>query len=492
MFMKGGKMSIGGLKKFIESTYDDKTDEIDGYIIDRHLSTMHTKVFYNPDSKILICVERPTSDKRDILSDVIAGLDITGLLFKKIDSRYRNSFKVYKQALSKYNSRNSSILIGYSLGALVSEEWARSNPNSFNEYILVSKPVIPSRVLSKLPKGTTEVRSTLDPVNLLKPLQQKSDRELVIKAETFNPIKEHRIDNVFPRISQDLEVGDENIISGTGTGNNKFKKYNQYKMDSYEGYGIRKWYTEREIRGMDEKELKSAIRIGKKYIPKKYHNRQLSETENKNKEELQETLRQMSKYLAGDNDDNPVLKKRLVLEPFIGPMIEGGGIRKWFTEREIKNMDEKELKEKINRARRYIPIQYRNTYLTGMKNGIRDKTKEELQESLREISKYLAGDNTEDNVPRLKKYLVLERMPIKETIIETPVAESVIEGAGYYLVNRRLTEQEMKKYTVKELKRIIVQNRKYADPEYKEDYKVSNKNKNELKEIIRKMNLIPK
>jgi len=376
MFMKGGKMSIGGLKKFIESTYDDKTDEIDGYIIDRQLSTMHTKVFYNPNSKILICVERPTSDKRDILSDVIAGLDITGLLFKKIDSRYKNSFKVYKQALLKYNSRNSSILVGYSLGALVAEEMARSNPNSFNEYILVSKPVIPSRVLSKLPKGTTEVRSTLDPVNLLKPLQQKSDRELVIKAETFNPIKEHRIDNIFPRISQDLEVGDENIISGTG--NNKFKKYNQYKMDSYEGYGVRKWYTESQIKKMGEKELKSAIKVAEGHIPKKYHN------------------------------------------PY--------------------------------------------------NSGIKYKSKEELQETLREISKYLAGDAE----PMLKKHLVLE--------------EPIIEGAG---IKKFLTEQEMKKLTVKELKKLIVQNRKYADPKYKEFYKVSNKNKNELKEIIRRMNLIP-
>ena len=147
MFVKGGKISVGNLKKFIESTYDTKTTNIEGYVIDPQLSTIHTKVFYNHAKKILIVVERPTSDKRDVLSDVIAGLDITGLLFKKLDSRYRSSFNVYKKALAKYSHRENSILVGYSLGALVASEYATSHEGDFSELILVSKPVIPSRVL---------------------------------------------------------------------------------------------------------------------------------------------------------------------------------------------------------------------------------------------------------------------------------------------------------------------------------------------------------
>lgn len=248
MFVKGGKISVGNLKKFIESTYDSKTTNIEGYMIDQQLSTMHTKVFYNHAKKVLIVVERPTSDKRDVLSDVIAGLDITGLLFKKLDSRYKNSFNVYKKALAKYSQRENSILIGYSLGSLVAEEFARENPKAFSELILVSKPVIPSRVLSKLPKGTTEVRSTLDAVSALKPLQEKADREVVIKAETLNPFKEHQVSNIFPRLDQEMEVGDESVLSGVGKPS----------------------VSEAEIKSMSVAELKAFIKNHRKNLPKKY------------------------------------------------------------------------------------------------------------------------------------------------------------------------------------------------------------------------------
>lgn len=278
MFTRGGKISVGALKSFIESTYDSNTNEIKGYMLDNQLSTVHTKVFYNHAKKVLIVVERPTSDKRDVLSDVIAGLDITGMLFKKIDSRYKNSFNVYKKALTKYNQRENSILVGYSLGALVAEEFVRENPGVFSETLLVSKPVIPARVLSKLPKGTTEIRSELDAVSLLKPLQKKADRELVIKAETYNPVAEHQVKNIFPRLNQEMEVGDENIISGAGI--------------------RKKLLTEAEMKSMTVKELKTVVIKSRKLVPKELRKNHDFKVSGKSKAEIKNMIRAISENIV--------------------------------------------------------------------------------------------------------------------------------------------------------------------------------------------------
>lgn len=272
---KGGKISMGSLKAFIEATYDDKVTEYKGYILDKTLSTIYTKVFYNPEFKTLLISERPTSSARDVLSDFISGIDITGLLFKKIDSRFKKSFSVFNKALKKYSDRNNSILVGYSLGAIVCEEFMRENKEAFDEVFLISKPVIPSRVMSQPLKNVTEIRSSRDPTSLLKPIQKKADREIVIPAMSLNPITEHRITNVFPRVSSDLQVGDENVLSGVGV----LKDKPRGKLS----------LSEEEMKSLTVAELKKYIVKYRKIVDPQY--RQLYKVTGKSKEELKDLIR---------------------------------------------------------------------------------------------------------------------------------------------------------------------------------------------------------
>jgi hypothetical protein len=245
MFYRGGKMSVSALKSFIEASYGDMK-EYKGYVRDDTLSTDHTKIYYNPTSKVLIATEKPTSSVRDVLSDVLAGIDLTGKFFKKVDSRFTKAYAVLTKALNKYKDRKHSILIGYSLGAIVAEKFSKDNNDPFDEVFLVSKPVLPSDIINKEKplKNVTEIRSELDPTSLLKPLQEKADREKVIKAETYNPLKEHQVKEVLPRLDQEEELGDENILSGIGFGHP----------------------TEKQIRKMKVADLKKYIKIHRKHI----------------------------------------------------------------------------------------------------------------------------------------------------------------------------------------------------------------------------------
>lgn len=230
MFIRGGKITIKSLKAFIEATYTDVKVYKD-YIRDDTLSTEYTKIYYNPTSKILIASERPTHTKRDVLSDVLAGLDLTGKLFKKVDTRFKTAYKTLNNALKKYSDRKNSILIGYSLGAIVAEQFSRDNPEAYDEVFLVSKPVLPSDILkgNKPLSNVTEVRSELDVTSALKPLQESAEREVVIKAETKNPVTEHKISEVLPRLDQEQEIGDENILSGVGMGQ-ELRKMNYFDL----------------------------------------------------------------------------------------------------------------------------------------------------------------------------------------------------------------------------------------------------------------------
>ena len=47
---RGGKLAVGVIQKFIESTYKNPPAEIEGYKLDKQLSTMYTTVYWNPDT----------------------------------------------------------------------------------------------------------------------------------------------------------------------------------------------------------------------------------------------------------------------------------------------------------------------------------------------------------------------------------------------------------------------------------------------------------
>lgn len=213
--MKGGKVKVENLQKFIESTYKNTIpDKIDDFILDKAISTKYTKVYHNPINSKTILSERPTQDLRDVASDILMGLDLSGKLSGKIDNRFKDSWRTYDAVKKKYRLTNT-IAIGYSLGATVLERYPKVN--EFLEVILVSKPVSPSDIINKTqpPEKATEIRSKYDPVSILKRYQQKAEREILLEPESYNIGKEHQQKYILPRI-EDESVGDPDINIGAG------------------------------------------------------------------------------------------------------------------------------------------------------------------------------------------------------------------------------------------------------------------------------------
>jgi hypothetical protein len=204
MKRKGGKLRIGEIRVFIESTYKYRPDNVGNYILDKDLTTKYTTVYFNPLTNHGVVSNRPTNvdkDFSDIISDVKAALNI----FKN-DQRFISGWNTMDNIRNKYGLHLFSA-IGYSLGAIVLENY--EHRNEFQELIYVSKPVLPVDIITdkKLDKKSVEIRSKLDATSLLKPLQDKANQEIVIDNKTINPIEEHKIKNIFPRIDENLVVG---------------------------------------------------------------------------------------------------------------------------------------------------------------------------------------------------------------------------------------------------------------------------------------------
>lgn len=210
---KGKGMKSANIQKFIEATYNATPDEIQGYKLDKALSTRHTKVYYNSELNKGVISERPTTDLADVITDIYAGFDLMGS-FKH--PRFKNSWATFDKVEKKYGSFKNWVLIGYSLGAIVAEHYKKAN--EFAELFLVAKPVLPHDVITRRKplKNATEIRGNRDIVSLFKPFQEKAEREVVVDTKTMNPIKSHQQKNVFKQIDKEKELGDEQNKTGLG------------------------------------------------------------------------------------------------------------------------------------------------------------------------------------------------------------------------------------------------------------------------------------
>lgn len=218
MPIKGGSMKVSSLKTFIEATYNQAPDEILGYNLDKQLSTKYTKVYWDHINKRGITSERPTDPKEisDVLADVAIALDFTKKLFSKVHPRFKSSWATYDKVNKKYGLQNI-VAIGYSLGSYVLSEY--KNLSKFKEVILVALPVSPGDILTRKDLSNlniTTVKSKLDAVGFLDKFVKGFKREVSIKPETNNPFKEHQISNTLPRLDQDMQVGDTDILTGLG------------------------------------------------------------------------------------------------------------------------------------------------------------------------------------------------------------------------------------------------------------------------------------
>lgn len=199
---QGGKLKAKLIKQFAQSTYkpEKRTPEIDGYKLDESLSDEYITTYWDDEQKKGVVSVRPTDDLRDVLSD-------TKLFFNlyKRDARFVRNWRLLDKVGRKYKFENL-IAIGYSLGAYVLEKY--KNAPKFKEIFLVSKPVALQdlRDFKPLPNAT-EIRSKLDIVSALKPLQEEAVKTELIEPTTMNPIKEHKIEHIFKELDEDKEIG---------------------------------------------------------------------------------------------------------------------------------------------------------------------------------------------------------------------------------------------------------------------------------------------
>jgi len=197
--IKGGKIKVKEIKDLLNSSYDNILNNVGEWIIDKSLSDEYVQVYYNNNNKNVVVVHRGTKGIKDMLTDV-------KLIFGfRNNSRYKDARTKQKAAEDKYGINNISV-IGHSLGADVAREV--SNPN-VKEIILLNKPVTPSDILTKKKvqrPNIFTIKTKLDPVSILQPLEDNNKNDIVIPSTTLNPLKEHSV-NTLNRLDEDKLIG---------------------------------------------------------------------------------------------------------------------------------------------------------------------------------------------------------------------------------------------------------------------------------------------
>lgn len=191
----GGALRADDVKGLLKQSYkkNKKVKDVGDFDFDRGLSSKKTKVFNNPDTGETVVVHRGSKEKADFGTDL--GL-MVGIENKK---RLKESKKVQKKAAKKYGGVDHTL--GHSLGGHYAEILGKKS----DEIITMNKPVLIQDLGRKNPKKQTDIRSNLDPVSALRPLQKGGD-VVEIKNKTFNPVKEHQV-KILDRLNPDKMIG---------------------------------------------------------------------------------------------------------------------------------------------------------------------------------------------------------------------------------------------------------------------------------------------
>jgi hypothetical protein len=186
--MYGGAISAKDLQLLLNESYEKGERDVGDYEIDKELSNLTTKVFKRKNTNDVFIVHRGSYDAKDWLAN-----------FNYIrrgyysDDRLKQAKKIQQATETKYGANNVSTL-GHSRGAKFAEELGKNS----KEIITLNKPAHLTDLFSKVPNNQTDIKSSGDPVSLLRPLQ-RGNKPVILKSDTSNPITEHKLgvlDNV--------------------------------------------------------------------------------------------------------------------------------------------------------------------------------------------------------------------------------------------------------------------------------------------------------
>jgi hypothetical protein len=170
-------MKFKDISKISKASYkrNKEVEDVDGYQLDRDLSTREAKVFHNPDTGKTIIANRGTQG----LSDWSNNAAYLTKSYNKT-ARFKHAAKVQKRTLDKYGEVDANI--GHSQGAVIARKMGKQGK---------TKQVVninPATLGVKEADNVTTIKSSRDPVSVLHKMDNNTH---VIGANSFNPLVEH-------------------------------------------------------------------------------------------------------------------------------------------------------------------------------------------------------------------------------------------------------------------------------------------------------------
>jgi hypothetical protein len=194
--VKGKGLKVDDIHHFLHSSYQKNKTDHEGYMLDKELSGDRFQTYYNPEKKHLITVHKGTQSVNDWITNVRYGL-----LNDKSANRFKHAEQMQKKAEETYKDRNHMSILGHSLGAKLAEH---VQPNT--EVITLNKPTTIYDMNKKPKENQYDIKTNLDPVSLLKPIEKDNSNSINIKSKTLNPLTEHSTETL-KRLNGNTVIG---------------------------------------------------------------------------------------------------------------------------------------------------------------------------------------------------------------------------------------------------------------------------------------------
>jgi hypothetical protein len=174
----GGNIDNEELKKFVDAGYKTKSEaeNIDGYVLDKELSTKRDKVYYDPKTNKAVHTIAGTDKALDWTNNLLIPLGL-----HQYSNRYKNAEKIQKEANKKYGKENLS-LVSHSQSGNIAQNLAKKKLVG-DENITLNPAIIGSHK-----KNVKVVRSSGDVVSALT-IKNKKDK--TYNTGSWNPLYNH-------------------------------------------------------------------------------------------------------------------------------------------------------------------------------------------------------------------------------------------------------------------------------------------------------------
>ena len=272
--IEGGKLAVKHIKGLLNASYDKSVDNLDGFIQDKSLSSNTTKVYHNPTTGQVVVAHKGTQGLTDWFNNGVYAYG--GERAYKMTPRYREAKKIQEEAEKKYGANNIST-IGHSQGGLQAELLGGKT----KETITLNKATRPNA--NHKNANQTDIRTSGDLVSFNNPFQKNNGKEITIKSNTHNPLKEHMID-VLDNLDQEKEIGEGIYDSGTDSESEKGEDYVVqsvvFDKNKYSVKEAKKWLKTNGYKSPKIDEEINTIRFRQK-DPKKVHKEGFTEYRNK-------------------------------------------------------------------------------------------------------------------------------------------------------------------------------------------------------------------